>query len=754
MSRRKAGNPNLVEEMVSVAGDEEEDTFGDEDLNLGQEEANAYIAAHSGGAPGKRDRGSSFQPQQDVGDELDEIVHAATHRRRRRVSRTRGGVYRRNQQQEEEEEDPGGFHMSMGSMGAGAEADGSPAWNQPGIFLWDWNAGTPFDRFDFPAMLRHMSRKAEMLSEPFIRFVAGVATKSGSSLELAMVDSSLPKVHIGARSVWDLTAGSALGSNTLASLMALVLLEQLGRAPAEPVKGARVSPPLSPILVKKERARTEAHVGAALDMLERHQRGYQIPLVAAHSKGGNGDIQLIGPNLTGMPWGQQAGGPADNPLLATIVELLSSFTSIGNTQRWLWNELPENSGWSLVKPEMLEMINTGYREIQGIGGTQSGFKLIHLITSPGVNVKFAGLVAGMINAVPGPMQFPNFSSYGAGGRSLVGARVSSGILSQMRSANAVKAALKWFRNVRYAANPQVTEIESRGPIDLEKLKAEKLGFDRALQVIDDLFVHPATGFWFNNAQFSADSRRTAIDLYDRLKAVAEAQDNVQRAQLARDEARRQQVIPTQDPMQTAAQYQDQLQALRQAIDLPLKQATDALELERQRIRAIQERINTNLQPVAAAANPTMDHAFLNDASFFAPFVGYDAMPNMILYGLANPWNRAAQGNILRERPRSSAVIEDALTDAISAMERIMRRTALWRISPPLVAKLNRAFIDAMTVLRSARQLSEKIRRDIAFLGSMTEDEKRVLKHFKPADFKRPTNWLYPASPYVEDMRGY
>ncbi len=761
VERRNPRNPNLVEVSEWEEEEEEdEDTHKDPAMDV-LPSSQRMTPTHRARSPTphrEEEEEEKKKKRRDIGDELSEIVYSASNARRRRLPRVspagsspprRGGGLRLPDDPNLgplEDEDPGPFD------------DGAPHPGMPGVFLWDWDAGTPFDRFTLDAMLRHMERKARMLSDPLMRFIGGVAAMTGGTKDLALENPNLPLVHTGAKGIAELTAGSAIKSEVLAALMASVLLEQLNAPRAKREKDSGFpSPRLSPLVPRgKERESSlkfeeevDSDIRDCLELLQMHVEGHQLPIAKS---GGDGSVRRddmihlpmvngvrcapIGPNMAGLPWAQQQGqGPQNNPLLQTIIELMASFAAVSNVQRWMWNEMPENSGFALLKPEMTAMIELAYREIQAISPVHQQFKIIHLITSPRINQRFAALVAGFINVVPGPMQFPNFTSYSANGRSITGARVSSGYMSQARSANAVKSSLKWFRNVMYVPNPQITEIENRRPNRIRELALLRQELDRALDDVHAMF-HGAAAFW-NMENVPLPVQNLLYDLFDRMKASTRAEQVVNAAQKERAAALS--------------------QGITDAALVPFTQARDTavanLRDEHARLRWLQAQLMLVIPGPGAGVVPSMTQALLGDGAFLVPFVGYGllAARGSLNASDGGQFVRQTQDDLLDVRPRNIRHIEDSLRDALAAIGRIRDRSQLWRQPFQVFNRLERTISRALSALKRARTLSAGIRKDSLFLESLKDEERVVLTYHRSSDFPKPVNYLYPQTILIGSM---
>lgn len=369
-----------------------------------------------------------------------------------------------------------------------------------GAFLHDWYSGTPLDEFNFDALKRYMLRKAEMLTNPVIQFVADVAVKCGSSLEQMVVNPQRPLVKMNAQSVNELMAQSRLGSDMLSVVMAYVLVEMFERTfqkkkekeyklvlvkkePQEldltggtPLKRVKSEP-----LLKKEESINFplGKIIEAQSKLEAHCIGMPMPIEMSH---GETDLppldsfDLIGagpaPNPVRLMRDRDlAPNPAEeNPILKDILSVLKYSSNSRDMERWNFNSLPENVGFSIIKQEVVQSIRSAYEDIRRIDAERGEFKLYHLMTSPSVQHHFALMVASFLNAIPSELQYPNQTTSYRNNGAVTGAKISSGVYNQARQASLYKQKRKWFSRVVYETSSEwkrVTESlpTAKGKID-------------------------------------------------------------------------------------------------------------------------------------------------------------------------------------------------------------------------------------------------------------------------------------------------
>jgi hypothetical protein len=422
--------------------------------------------------------------------------------------------------------------------GGGGSTDGLPSINtREGVFLYDWENGTPYDGFDFAALQRHLKRKVDMLADPIIKFVSDIAVKTGTSVDHMLVNRSAPPlnakrstglppaVKTDAKTVEELLSGSNLDSALLVPLLAATLTEVLKKLAADAAVTTRVkredleefveaipskkadngkgkegdgsfatsfpsdngkgkeeegdgdendvsfatplkkfvlsAPPL--LQVKKEEKpfspakKMSAYIGEAVTLLQSHKEGPTMMSMMMTP-------ELIGPQYGGQ--GRQVGpnnNNNNNPLLDEMIRVMTHYNqhSSENVDRWAWNNMPENVGMALVRPEVIGAIEGAH---QDIGGSRR-FKLWHLMTSPGVRHYFAEMIAGALNATPSEIQYPHYTRNVRDNGAVNGARVSSGFWTHARSAKMYQKGIRIFQSVSYGPSSKwvETQVRQSGP---------------------------------------------------------------------------------------------------------------------------------------------------------------------------------------------------------------------------------------------------------------------------------------------------
>jgi hypothetical protein len=144
-------------------------------------------------------------------------------------------------------------------------------------------------------------------------------------------------------------------------------------------------------------------------------------------------------DFIGVPAGGGAAAAGGGGLLAEMMQVMTHFASSrDNVERWMWNNMPENVGMALIRPEVVAVIETAHEDIKRLSSAHARIKLWHLMTSPSVSHHFAMMISGMLNACPGEIQYPHYTRNVRDNGAVTGARVSSGFWVQARSAQLYK----------------------------------------------------------------------------------------------------------------------------------------------------------------------------------------------------------------------------------------------------------------------------------------------------------------------------
>jgi hypothetical protein len=156
--------------------------------------------------------------------------------------------------------------------------------------------------------------------------------------------------------------------------------------------------------------------------------------------------------------------PGHNPIFADLMSILDYSLRAPNIARWNWNNLPENVGMALVKPEVVAMIEACYEEIRALSHAHAKFTLAHLMTSPRIRQKFALMVGASLNIVPSELQYPSAAPVRGNG-SVTDRRITMGAMKEFRETLVYQNSKRFFRHVAYAeasawkdANNTVNEL--------------------------------------------------------------------------------------------------------------------------------------------------------------------------------------------------------------------------------------------------------------------------------------------------------
>jgi hypothetical protein len=310
----------------------------------------------------------------------------------------------------------------LASLHKRAKEDGEMVF---GYRLYDWQNGTPLDDVSFDAIKRHLHRLALHTIDPVVTFVAGVALSSGSGVDNFFANGNRkPSINLTARSMSELVHTSPFEAQFLLPLLALTVLQLFGKAaqsaPTE-VKTGKVEltgggkggggtgVPGSPansnnnsfdidLVTPKKEVKTEPAINvkiasdaSPLDVIRKAQHliGNQVQWDQHHSP-----LEPIGINTGALDrlrgareferrarlnlLAQEQLTPYDE--LRLLFEEMNDNSPFLHSQRWYWNSLPENSGMSLVKPEVRKAIYDTFEDIRALSEGHRQFKLWHLMT--------------------------------------------------------------------------------------------------------------------------------------------------------------------------------------------------------------------------------------------------------------------------------------------------------------------------------------------------------------------------------------
>ena len=723
----KPGNPNIVE----VYADPEDDPY--------------HVEPYSD-QPTKR----SLEDEED-GVVIDDVVQTTIGRRQPHV--VMPGLepdQRPSLSKGLGEEEEGGGEIY------GESSAGTKEFPAGGVFLYDWDNGTPQDSFNLAALQRRMLRKAEMLTQPVMLFVADVAQKTGTSLNNMIVKPSAPLVSTTASTVDQLIKESRLSDMFLSVILAQTLQEildasgklvkELSSSSFKRVKveddkrgDVQLTPPPTPskdsgglpfdsggtptTTMIQAAARIESHVPDLIDN----------PF---------GNVQTRPPPMGGGGGGQQP----QNPLAEEMAALLRNFARVSDAERWAWNELPENCGFSIVRPEVIGAIQTAHSDIQRISGAHRDIKLWHLITSPGVRHHFALMVSGMLNASPGEIQYPHYTRNFRGNDAATGARISSGLWSQAKSCSLYKEKMLWFRNVRYGTSTQWEETQKRLPATKHRLSGMRTHAFSAVREVRAILVDAHESLW-NRLGFDTDDYKLAIaHLHNRQRVLADAVTKVEELQVKYTRA--------------AKEGQD-LSGLVQRIEV---QRLAVKEIQKQ-IRALSyDIINELVVPRLAPGIQREKSAYMwvralsIEGWTLIPFIGYDEQDPVVITRL--PPGGIQAGDRFVRTPFRSVFGDDTASDyeelldaaapLVDTLRKVIGNLYAWHgeDADQMIGFFEQCLERLTTMVGAIRELTQTVRQyteDMHRQREFTEMDKQELFYFRPSaeevrplrDYSRP-----------------
>ena len=581
-------------------------------------------------------------------------------------------------------------------------------------------------------LLTHLEARAKIISNPMIAFVSDIAVKTGTGLDKMLVNPSLPLVNTRSSSLQEVLEGSRFPQDILVALLARSILEQPQLLPVkkeqpkqeaearggdEPFASPR--PLVSPIVAKKPEpggnsgrrgtfdldrggiSLDEARIGASLDgainLLTRTRHQHIGP-----------------PNIFRLPGAAAAaaagGAAAADPLTDNIIDMMKRFAAASNVIQMAWNEMPEQSGLQLIKPEVVAVIQTAYEEIRGISAAHSQFKLWHLITGSRIRHDFAQMIAGLLNAMPSEIQYPHYQKSVRDNGAVTGSRVSSGVMSQARQSTLYRKKLLFFRHVGYRESTVWREVMDRVPMAMNNLKIARGLVVRA----ETLLVQRVDTFW---KELDEATRDMTGDLYAK--------------ELSYDES-------------------------------PVVMAVDLSN----QIRLIRRRLQTHLPRTQSGQMPSMGRVVGADASPLVPFA-----PNYETGDVASKNypqdDGSGEGAFSYQRPaipriignnsdpeRDDADLIDKSGAALDALETISRRIDSWTMATryqQIIYDLTQAFIGFRSTLQNVKAVTMQAHRDRKLMATFTEDSKRELVYgrIKDLDTAPVKDYLNPTSRWGE-----
>lgn len=543
--------------------------------------------------------------------------------------------------------------------------------------------GAPYEKFTFEHLKMQLERKARMMTNPVVKFIADIAVKTGSTLDNMLVNKDLPLVNTRATSVQELIHGSKLSADLLIPLLAMTVLETI-----KTMDKTTVTPEM------------EEKPGSSGDPLNTTE-DVDSCIYSAHSFiDSHMQFTLIGAKTD----------PSE-----TLLELKNILrdTQSDHLKEWAWNAMPENSQLVLVKPEVLAVIETAYEDIRRISPAHSEFKLKHLMTSPSVCHGFALMIAGMLNAAPSEIQYPHYQNNARGNGAVTGSRVSSGLWTQVRNAKLYKEKLLWFRSVHYTESTAWKEIQKRLPQSQSNISIMKNQLKSAL----DETKKETKALWdqFGFAGDEADTYRIAIaDLYDRQQRLRNLEDKKK---------------PITDSELSPDAKKLKLENLQRTIRETVNQ-----------IVAVQKKVRNE-----ARLNDGREWklSFLTDAVAVIPFVGFGGELQDKQYSKSQPFKRDFIPKVLdQDRNSTDADIVFAMDNLIRQLQVVLDRLPVWDTNKyEEIRTQTYTTLSVVNMLKNAysqyRITLERTNKDLRASRTFTADDKVELIYSRPSAAEIP-----------------
>jgi len=486
-----------------------------------------------------------------------------------------------------------------------------------------------------------------------------------------------------------------------------------------------VTPETTPI---KSFAITNDPIGAvvyARTMLQSHADGEPLPCMTPDFIGAGG---ITGGGLRRFISDTTPTPP--NPILRDIISMLDYGAEASDLDRWNWNNLPENSGFAIIKQEVVQTIQTAFEDIRRIGASQSEFTLWHLMTSPGVRHHFAMMVGAMLNAVPSELQYPHYQSVRQNG-AVTGSRVSSGFWTQVRNANWYKQKKRWFARVVYVTSTRWTDIQKRLPNGRRLLTDLRHHFW-------DVFEKFDTFITMLDDKFSGDTNYS--------EAVADAA--FLKAEIAIHK-------------ETGARLTRELEALDK-VNIQLvtaknneinQQVADLNDAQRKLSVVTSHTMDNFVNTEADDEKKKWKRHFFHLATGLVPFTGATQSAGPIAYG---PNVQVARGEIpsLIDETKSNVVDTERLTKRLRSLaaefQQFAQKVGMWREAESIRKTIYDGLVvtsDCVSAISDLRQASRQHSDAGRAAHAMTEDEKRELVYRPPTkqelrpvrDFLQPYN---------------
>jgi hypothetical protein len=457
---------------------------------------------------------------------------------------------------------------------------------------------------------------------------------------------------------------------------------------------------------------------------------------------------LIGPQFGGGRAQQQPPPQAANPLLDDLLRVMNQYAhSAENTERWVWNNLPENVGMALVRPEVIGAIEGAHQDIRALSGSHGSIKLWHLMTSPGVRHHFSAMVAALLNANPSEIQYPHYTRNFRDNGAATGARVSSGFWSQARSARQYQEKVRVFKSVGYGPATKWTDTQNRLPNAEARIKQLRTAVERNIVDVarSTLSRSSPNSLWMQLGSDDTDTYKIAIANLYHLRESYKRAVNVTREE--EEEWKR-------------LNHEQFPQSL---LDGQLRKATDAKKLSsdaRKLVERAQALVNEDVASIPNG-DPTRPwkRAMGVDGSYMIPFVGFGGSGAAITINIeggipVNFTRTDVNGLLVADGMYGQRLILAAADELITKFAQVLNRIQVWRGPGAVTVRegIHQSLVDTSDLVANLRMLdseSATFAEDTRRMHSFTDDEKVELFYHKPVDIVPVRDYLSGGSFYAQ-----
>lgn len=289
-------------------------------------------------------------------------------------------------------------------------------------------------------VLEATQRYLQLEMDDYLRFAGEVAAKHGVSLRRYLLNGTVTTVDVEARSLRD-AVDRFPGDLTPELFRAFIEHLETNHEDGASFRKALESGGGGSVGRKKDADPIKARIG--------------MQLIGASSANGTA------PNVTDA---NVFGNVADQQYVYDLLEQVS----LGTVQTYM---TPESRGRAFFEPSFLAMVDNALHLVVNASQLpRRKVTLRRILASPEVRHEFASLVALQLRATPGELLYPGamrVSGNQRGGRNAItGFNMSSGAMRQKQNTMSLRAATRFFENVRLAENPEQKELYDR----LQKMK--------------------------------------------------------------------------------------------------------------------------------------------------------------------------------------------------------------------------------------------------------------------------------------------